>query len=333
MTEPTSQTAAVPPPVPPAAPDGLEQLRELIRNPAARVYLAVAGGALVLLCFIVFQLYFSAVGTAAIFALGLLGLLLKWTAVPVLIVVIIGYITVAPLGVPIFEAMPPMVPGSQFAFRDLLLLPTLLTYLLAQFRLFSVLHTAVPFEAAPQFLRKRVKAAVRPPQPITDAELSGLFIRAGVFTLVGQMLWALITWVVVDFREVPPFRVLEEDSTLVFTQQRLQFGMVPPQASRCLLAAGLFVVLGLLVRMVFWFWRHATLGREQAKLLLTDLRWAEHRREIDRQESWRAWMVAKQNGTLPKRGGCGTFFLVIGLPALLLLVYWLLMMAGGCVRT
>ena len=87
------------------------------------------------------------------------------------------------------------------------------------------------------------------------------------------------------------------------------------------------------VRFTFWFWRHHTLGREQAKMLLTDLQWAEHMREIDRQEKWRAWMVDKLNGTTKPRSGCGTLFMVVGLPAILLLVFWLLMMAAGCVKS
>lgn len=328
-------TELPPTPPPPAPPpnDGLEQVRELIRNPAARVYLAVTGAALLLLCFIVFQLYFSAIGTAAVFMLGLLGLLLRWTAVPVLLVVIIGYVTVAPVGLPEFNTFTMLVPGSQFALRDLLLMPTLLTYLMAQFRMYSVVHAAVPFEAGPQFVKKRAKPALRPPQPITDAELGGLFIRAGAFTLVGQLLWLLLTWVAVDFRQVPPFRLIDGESGLVYDQQRLQVGALPMPVSRCLLAAGLFVTLGLAVRLAFWFWRHATLGREQAKVLLTDVQWAENRREIDRQESWRAWMVAKQHGTLPRRGGCGTLFLVLGLPAVLVLVYWLALVLRGWVRT
>ncbi len=315
--------------------DGLDPFRELIRNPAARVYLAVAGGGLLMTVLIVFQLYFSAVGAALVFVLGLLGLLLRWTAMPVFLVAVIGYVTLAPLGVPLGFGKGTTLPSSQFQLRDLLLLPTVLTYLMAQYRLLSVLHAAVPFEAGGLYIRKRAKAAVRAPTPVSDGELGRLFLRVGAFTLVGQLLWLGLTWFQVDFRAIPPVTLIPSDPNLN-ADSAYDFPdpmAVPFWLGRTLLAVGLFVALGVAVRLTFWFWRHSTLGREQAKVLLTDIQWAEHRREIDRQEKWRAWMVDKLNGTAKPASGCGTAFLVVGLPAILLGLFWLLMMAMGCVKS
>ena len=340
-------TADPPPDPPPPPKDGLDPFRELIRNPAALAYLAVAGGALLVLVLIVFQLYFSAIGAALVFALGLLGLLLRWTAMPVFLVAVIGYVSLAPLGVPMMSAgSPSMIPGSQFMLRDLFLLATLLTYLLAQFRLLSVIHAAVPFEATSRYLRKRAKAAVRPPLPVSDGELGRLFVRVAVFVVVGQLLWLGLTRLVLDFRSEPWIAVVQDDTTVTYrrgTVESMEAGETDQMGqalwhrsrsvSRCVLAVGLFVGLGIAVRFAFWFWRVATLNREQAKLYLTDAQWAEARREIDRQEKWRAWMVDKLNGTTKPRSGCGTLFLVIGMPAILLLVFWLLMMAMGCVKS
>jgi hypothetical protein len=316
---------------PPEKKDSLDPFREMIRNPAARVYLAVAAGGLGMTALIVFQLFNSSIGAAVTFAAGLLALLLRWTAMPVFIVVIVGYTVFAPFGVPIDLPGVSMIPGSQLRLPDMLLVASLLTYLLAQYRLLSILHAAVPFEAGNLYVRKRAKAAVRPPAPVSDAELGRLFLRVGVFTLVGQLLWMGLTWLQLDFREIPPVTVLEEDTPLSYIRQGPD--AVPRWLSRTLLAVGLFVALGVAVRFAFWFWRHHTLGRDQAKMLLTDLQWAEHLREIDRQEKWRAWMVDKLNGTTKPRSGCGTLFMVVGLPAILLLVFWLMMMASGCVKS
>lgn len=321
----------------PPKPDGLEPFRELIRNPAALAYLSVAGGALLVLVLILYQIYFSAIGAALAFALGLLGLLLRWTAMPVFLVVVVGYVSFAPLGIPPdMNTKTTTLPTSQFVLRDLFLLPTLLTYLLAQFRLLSVIYAAVPFEAGARYVRKRAKAAVRPSQPVSDGELGRLFLRVVAFTVVGQLLWTGLTMFQVDFRAVPPVTVIRDTENQTADVAYILLGSqtgVPFWVGRCLMAAGLIVALGVALRFAFWFWRNATLDREQARLVLTDTQWAEHRREIDRQEKWRAWMVDKLNGTTKPRSGCGTLFLVIGMPALLLGLFWLLMMAVGCVRS
>ena len=311
--------------------DGLDPIRELIRNPAARVYLAVAGGGLLMTVLILFQLFNSPLGASLVFVVGILALLLGWTAMPVFIVVVTGYTVFSPFGVPIDLPRVSQTPGSQFRIADMLLIGSLLTYLLAQYRLLSLIHAAVPFEAGGLYVRKRAKAAVRPPTPVSDGELGRLFLRVGAFTLVGQLLWYGLSLLEVDFRAVPPVTVLEEDTPLSYVRQGRD--ALPRWVSRTLLAVGLFVALGVAVRLAFWFWRHSTLGREQAKVLLTDIQWAEHRREIDRQEKWRAWMVDKLNGTAKPASGCGTAFLVVGLPALLLGLFWLLMMAMGCVKS
>ena len=312
--------------------DNLDAFREMIRNPAARVYLAVAAGGLGMTVLVLFQLFNSAIGAGVVFAVGLLSLLLRWTAMPVFLLAVVGYTVFAPLGIPLeLSRNVSETPESQFRIADILLIASVMTYLLAQFRLLSVLHAAIPFEAGPLYLRKRVTAAVRPPTPVSDGELGRLFLRVGVFVLVGQLLWMGLTWLQVDFRAVPPVTVVEDDTTVGYMYQSR--APVPPWVSRTLLAVGLFVAVGVAVRLVFWFWRHNTLGREQAKLLLMDVQWAEHMREIDRQEKWRAWMVDKLNGTTKPRSGCGTAFLVAGLPLILLLAFWLLMTTGGCVKS
>ena len=317
---------------PPEKNDSLEPFREMIRNPAARVYLAVAAGGLLMTVLILFQLFNSAVGAAVVLAIGLLSLLLRWTAMPVFVLVVVGYTVFAPFGIPL--DLPQNVsatPDSQLHIADMLLVASVMTYLLAQFRLLSVLHAAIPFEAGPLYLRKGVKATVRPPTPVSDGELGRLFLRVGVFVLVGQLLWMGLTWLQVDFRAVPPVTAVEDDTTVGYMHQ--SSAPVPPWMSRTLLAVVLFVAFGIVVRLVFWFWRHNTLSREQAKVLLVDVQWAEHLREIDRQEKWRAWMVDKLNGTTKPRSGCATAFMVVGLPVILLLVFWLLMMAAGCVKS
>ena len=311
--------------------DGLDPFRELIRNPAARVYLAVAGGGLLMTVLILFQLFNSPLGASLVFVVGVLALMLRWTAMPVFIVVVTGYMVFYPFGVPNDLPRVSQTPGSQFRIADMLLIGSLLTYLMAQYRLLSLIHAAVPFEAGGLYVRKRSKAAVRAPTPVSDGELVRLFLRVGVFTLVGQLLWYGVSLLEVDFRAIPPVTILEEDTPLSYVRQGRD--AVPRWASRTLLAVGLFVALGVAVRLTFWFWRHGTLGREQAKLLLTDIRWAEHRREIDRQEKWRAWMVDRLNGTAKPTSGCGTAFMVVGLPAILLGLFWLLMMAVGCVKS
>lgn len=315
-------------------PDGLEPFRELIRNRAALTYLMITATALLLVSLILFQLYFTIVGASLTFALGMLGMLLRSTAMPVFLVAVVCYTTFAPLGVPLTTwRSPTMIPSGSFNLRDLLLLPVLLTYLLAQFRLFSVIHSAIPFEAGPRYVRKKAKPVIRPAKSIPDAELGRLFLRVGVFTILGQFLWLSLSELRVDFRAVPPLVVWEigPNQAPEIAYNQADPTTVPFWLSRTLMTAGVLIVLGLTIRFGFWLWRHLALNREQAKMLLQNVQWEEARREIDRQEKWRAWAVAKANGTLPARSGCGTAFLLLGLPAILLVLFWLLMLAAGCV--
>ena len=309
--------------------DSLDPFREMIRNPAARVYLVVAGAGLLLTTLVVFLLVNSPLGAAVLFMLGLLALVLRWTAMPVFFVLALGYITLAPAVIVI--DLSPNLSGSQYRMVDILLMFSVLTYLMAQYRLFSIIHAAMPFEAGSHYVKRKAKPTLRPATPISDGELGRLFLRVGLFTLLGQLLWTAMTLLEVDFRRVPPIVVVEDDSPVALSKQRPDV-LLRLWVSRTLIALAFFVALGVVVRIVFWYWRSATLNRDQAKLLLTDMQWQEHRREIDRQEKWRAWMVDKMNGTPKRASGCGTAFMVIGLPVILLLLFWGLMSISGCVK-
>jgi hypothetical protein len=122
-----------------------------------------------------------------------------------------------------------------------------------------------------------------------------------------------------DFRRnfpifLPTDRVIESGFTTVM--------------NRSLLAVGFFVIVGFAVWFVSWYWRLASMSRDEGRLTVIDTQWSEMRRDLNRPEAWRGKMKRKLTGTLPKKG-CGTYFLVIGLPAMMILLFVIVIGCAG----
>ncbi len=314
-----------PEPKPPEKPN---PYRELFANPAARTYLMIAGGGLLVTILTMF-LIGSPIASALLLVVGLCGLILRWTAMPPIFVLLVSWLSFAPLGLP-FDTSPfSEIPGSHFRFLDAVLIGSALVYLIGQYRLLSVVHVGMPFDANKFFVKPGAKATVRPAESPRDRELWMLFARVGLVVLAGQFLWLATTYLRVDFDKAPPLTWAEPSDGYPRFGMRLEEKPIPESASRFLLASGFFLAVAVSARFAFWYWHLLRLGRDQARMILVDTQWGEDRREMSRQEKWRGWQKGKILGKPREKFGCGGWFLALGLPAVLLILFFIVVRCCG----
>jgi hypothetical protein len=303
---------------------------QMVRNPAARTYLLVSGGGLVVAALGMTFLNNSLGGGVALLLTGVMALALRWPAGPPLFVVALSYFLFFPLGLPI-EAMGrgSKIPAHHFDFIDLIVTAAGLVHLIAAYRFHAVMRAGMPFDAPAPFVKPGAKPTVRPPEPVRDAELWFLFARVGLVVLAGQLVWLFVTKLKVDFGEDFPLRFY--DNYLEEQGERYGQWWTANSLSRFLLTVGVMVGGGFALWFVMWYWRLATMNRDEARASCLDQEWATARREYNRPEKWRGWMKQKLAGTLPRKG-CGAWFLVVGVPLILFTLFAICLGCMGAYR-
>ncbi len=313
---------------------------EMVRNPAARTYLLIAAGGLLVLALVYGLFLQNWVAAVVVLMFGLTGLALRWVVGPPAVVVAVCYFSFFPTGLPFQLQAGNQLLGRQtesnLLFMDLMQTVAAMVYLLAAFRFFAVMRAGMPFDAPSTFVKPGVKPTVRPAVPVREAELLFIFARVGVAVLAGQLLWLAATKLKVDFRNgfpLRPFHNLSEEAG--YTQDN-QGNLIDPGAiynhvSRFMIVAAGLLGLAFAVWLVFWYWRLHAMSRDEAKAVCLDLQWTANRREYNRPEKWRGWMRQKVAGTLPKKG-CGAWFLVVGLPALVVVLVLIVLGYIGAFR-
>ena len=292
-------------------------LRQALTNPAARVYLAISGAGLGLLVITMF-LFGSPLAAAILFCTGLMSLVLGYTAMPVFTIFAVAYLLYAPLGVPFETGRFSMISGSYFRIHDVVVIGSLLIHLMALYRLYTLLHIGMPFEATTAYLRKTAKPTTREVKSIVDAELVRFFMRIGLCLFAGQLMWLIVVNIGYDFNKQPPFGITEEEDPI----SRIRRDYVPPMISsglnRFLMTATIIFVTVAILRFVFWYWRLWNLNPDEGAMILTDTQWSEQRREFNRQEKWRALAKAKATGQTKPRERSGCLFYIAAALVLML---------------
>lgn len=255
-----------------------------------RTYVVVTAAAL-LVIFVAQLMTGSLIAGGLPFAVGLLALALRWVAMPVVCVVAVVWFQALPFGVPIGGNYAIPTRATHFRLQDLLLGMAVVVYLVAQFRVYSLAHLAVPDERQPRFRRKSDKPDLRDPDLIDEAETPQLIVLAAVALVAGQLAWLAVNELVLDFHLFPPIRLRPASG---------RDGSVPLHESRFLLFVLAFGVGVFLLRLGFWYWRLRTLSRAEGQLVLADTGWTEMRREAARQETWRAWGKYRSREAPPK---------------------------------
>jgi hypothetical protein len=246
-----------------------------------RTYVVVTAAALMVI-FVAQIMSGSLIAGLIPLIMGATALGLRWTAMPVLCVVAVAWFQALPFGVPVGRAFNQDPRFTHFRMQDLLLGAAVVVYLIAQYRVYTLAHMAVPDERDPRFRKANALPDRRDPDLIDEREVPQLLVTAAVVLVAGQVAWLVLSETVLDFRQLPPIR-LRPAAGVRFD------GAHSLATSRWLLFVITFGVTIFLARLAFWYWRIRTLNRAEAQLVLADTGWSEMRREAARQETWRAF--------------------------------------------
>jgi hypothetical protein len=243
-------------------------------DPRVRGYLVTVAAALAVVFVALFQKG-QLIAAVIPLAFAAAGLALRWTAVPPLVVAMVSYLLIFPTGLPVSGYAFAQVPWSYFLLTDLLFVPAVLCYVVAQYRLFGLTELAIPSDKPRHLQRKSDSRPRRPAGAITETELLWLFAGVAAAVMCGQLLWLALTTLDVDLTRFPPVRAAHR--------------VVALPASRFILFAAVFGTAAGVARFAFWYLRVYNLNPDEARLTVLDAGWQEIRRESARVETWRAW--------------------------------------------
>src|SRR5262245_37084559 len=294
---PNSTADETPEPLPPDRSDGWssldlrETLQTLFKDPDVRNFTFAALGALGMIFLILFQQN-SDVGGLLVVIVGICGVLLRWPAAPVFVVLLVMYFQWTPSGIPGdgFENGYEIVEG-RFRVTDMLLVMSVVVYLSCQYRLFGLVSQAIAFEGP---IRSKDESPIRrPPVLIQPAELAILLGATAAIVVFGQLVWWFANAVEVAPAENFPLQWASEKWSIQVSGRERPEPPVPgglsPGATRFVVLVGLLFFGTLLARLVFGYWRLRAMGASEGRMILLDNGWSETSRERQRIEKWRVW--------------------------------------------
>lgn len=256
-----------------------------LRPPAAINYLVLAGAGLLVYGFIMMARG-NDVGALLAILIAVPGILARWTAAPVLILLLTAYLTIDPgflnligmvTGSPWFYPRPP----GGFDLEDILLAAGLLAYTIGHFRLTAMVHQGMPADPTVQ----RVSDPATPPR--YPAELTGpdelprTLVVGGCCVILGEIAWVILS-------------LIEESG-------RPWAARITTGSARFLLVAWVIGLGMMIASAAVVYLRGNRMTPVEASLVLRDEFFQEDRRETDRLQRWRKWF--KERVALRRRAG------------------------------
>lgn len=267
--------------------DQRDTLRVLFNDPAVRNYTIAAFAALAMIFLILFG-QGSDIGGLLIAVIGAAGIVLRWVAAPVFVLLALTYFMVFPFGIPgeAFESRFEIADG-RFRPTDVMLVGAVLVYVACQYRLFGFVHQAVAYEGAAR--RRDEPPTRRPPALVTPSELGIMLGVCAALVLAGQLVWLAVNSVAVLPAADFPLRWVGADAMIPLATGSASRGSLTPGMTRFVLLVGVLFFGVLLARLVFGYWRLRALRPEEGAMILLDGDWLETKRERSRVEKWRVW--------------------------------------------
>lgn len=283
-------------PLPPDRTDGAMELglratvQMLFNDPSVRNFTFAALGALGMIFLILFQ-QASDIGGLLIVIVGVCGLLLRWSAAPVFVLILLTYFMVFPFGIP--EAAyenPYEIEEGRFRVTDLMLVMAVVVYLACQYRIFGFVSQAVAFEGVVR--RKDETPARRPPALIRSSEIGIMFAICFGFVVLGQFLWLFANSIEVVPVEDFPLRWADSGRTI---RDYVLPGGMNTGTTRFVVLVGFLFFGTILARLVFGYWRLRMMSPSEGGMMLLDGGWSETSRERQRWEAWRIWGLKRED--------------------------------------
>ena len=225
------------------------------RNPVVVSYLVIGAGSLLALMFAM-QLRDANFASLMAVALGVAGLLARWRTAP------LALLFAVTAGITDWSGNPR---SFGFDLRDTIIAAATLTYLAAQYRLFSLGDNGFPRG------KQRKLRRPRPAALFNDLELVWLAALVLAPVIVAQFIWASAPALSEPLHLNGPLVLLVVVGVLV--------------------GGG-----GLLTGTVLAYRRWRAASPDEAALVLQDTLWAETRREQRRTARWLAWFRARPKG-------------------------------------
>ncbi|MCI0704338.1 MAG: hypothetical protein L0241_25040 [Planctomycetia bacterium] len=260
----------------------------LFRNPAVRAYESAALASLAMI-FVIMFMNGSDIGAVLVVLLGCAGLVLRWVAAPVFLLLVLCYFQLFPFGFPeAGYASVFLVRDTHFQVIDAILAMSVLVYLRSQYRIFGLVHQAVPFENV--IRRKGEGPTRRPADHIAPGELGWMLGIAGAIVILGQLAWWLVNALEFTPTEAFPIHWIQEETNRTPTRRESKPpGEFNAGANRFFILIGGLFFGTLVARLVFGYWRLRMMNPTEGAMVLVDTSWAESHRERVRVEKWRIW--------------------------------------------
>lgn len=247
-------------------------------QPGTREYLFL-GLASVLVLFIALAVSTDPIRALLVAVMALSGLLLRFTIAPGIVLVLTGYFLIDPNGMMFvgigmrnwrFERQ-----SWDFLFQpmDMIIMVSLMTYLITQYRVYSLLSTAVPMNRRPRPMiegEKRPEVR-RPGEHVRESEPGLVFLLAVTAVLMGQ------------FFTLGLFILIPEESV------NSRRGDFRERVDRMVLFLWIFILGGTILTALLGYFRMRRARRSVARRYLEDLAWNESYREQTRIQRWRLW--------------------------------------------
>jgi len=274
-----------------------ELIRLLFSEPTVRNYVIAGFSALAMMFLILFQQGSDLAGLLIV-VIGVAGIVLRWTAAPAFVLLVLTYFMVFPFGIPgdAFENRFEIVDG-RFRPTDLIMAMAVLVYMAAQFRIFGFVHQAIAVEGA--IRRQDEPVTRRPPSVISSSEIGTLLLVSFVLVIVGQMMWMIVNSIEITPGLEFPFKW---ESNPRNYRRSLEAGGLTPGLTRFVIMIGLLGFGVLFGRLVFGYWRLRAMKPAEGAMILLDDGWLETKRERSRLEKWRLWGRTAAPKTTPETG-------------------------------
>lgn len=256
-----------------------------LRDPVARNYLFVGLSSLLIVAAVLAFRHGNILAALPV-VIAVLALLLRSPVLPGLFLVVLN-LAVVPLTVWLNRTPYSDVPYSHFRVMDLVLVGATLTYLASQYRLLSLTFQGMPPDAPAGQRRRGDKPPKRPGATAPPEETGRMLAVVAACVVAGQVVWLLVSELRLDFRDALPLRLARPAASV------RNYSSAEP-LNRFLVLAGLTALVTLPAALAFWYWRLTRLGPGEARMVLLDAGWRETRRELNRQEKWRAWGLSRR---------------------------------------